>query len=150
LDIKLLREHGICCFDSFQGYSDQIAFEFHAEEDVHYRADKFWLNTLFGNIVENAVEYRKPQKNSFFSVKIEVSKEAVQIYFKDNGIGVPSELGNKVFDMFVIGTEESVGAGLGLYEAKVIVEEKMDGRIWFKNYGGEEPTEIEIILPLWG
>ncbi|MGB0524131.1 MAG: ATP-binding protein, partial [Flammeovirgaceae bacterium] len=69
------------------------------------------------------------------------------ITLEDNGIGIPAELGNKTFEMFIKGTEKSEGAGLGMYEAKVIVEERFGGKIWLKSFGTSELTQIGIILP---
>lgn len=66
----------------------------------------------------------------------------VVISVQDNGIGIPKEDQPRIFDKFFRAQnakeKETEGTGLGLYLAKMIVEDH-GGKIWFSANGGSQP-----------
>jgi signal transduction histidine kinase len=74
------------------------------------------------NIVNNSVRYNKPGTTLYFDVNAGTS--TVSILLGDNGTGIPEEVGNRVFEPFVVGEESRSrqGSGLGLSVARRIVE----------------------------
>ena len=82
----------------------------------------------------------------FFKVdKKMVKTRMADILFEDNGIGVPKELLEKVFNMFFRANDRSDGAGLGLYIVKETVN-KLNGTINMSSEVGEG-TVFEIDIP---
>ncbi len=78
--------------------------------------------------------------------------DKVQISVKDNGIGIPEELQEKIFDRFVQGedlfTRSHEGSGIGLSLVKSIVENH-GGKTYVKsivNGGSEFIVELPNIL----
>jgi signal transduction histidine kinase len=63
----------------------------------------------------------------------------------DNGLGIPEDLQDKVFDMFFHGAAKSGGTGLGLYMARKAIE-RLGGNIQLIS-GQPRNTIFEIILP---
>lgn len=116
------------------------------EQENKFYSDSLRVNSIFRNIISNAIKYRKPYTaQSFLSIDIQVTPEYANITFTDNGIGIKEEYLNKVFGMFVRATERSDGSGLGLYIVKQSVE-RMNGSIQIQSKYGEG-TLINIILP---
>ena len=94
------------------------------------------LMTVFRNLVENAVKYRKhDEKICEIELSYQVLDEHVVIYFTDFGIGIPDE---DEFDVFDEGfrsenaiRQDPAGTGLGLTQSRDIMR-SMDGDLLLK------------------
>lgn len=90
------------------------------------------MQTLL-NIVNNAkdaIVKRKKQKRikqGEINIDIKNLDNKVLIEIEDNGGGIPKEHINNVFEAYY--TTKRNGHGIGLYMAKLIIEDKMDGEI---------------------
>ncbi|MBF0565268.1 MAG: PAS domain S-box protein [Nitrospirae bacterium] len=76
----------------------------------------------------------------------DVSKESDKyiIKIKDNGGGIPLEIIDKIFEPYFTTKSEMKGTGIGLYMAKVIIENNMDGKIVCDNIENGAMFTIEI------
>jgi signal transduction histidine kinase len=116
--------------------------------------DRESFRRVITNILDNAMKYMDKEKgivnitlrelqnntNTSFNVIIEIS---------DNGMGIPKDEVNKIFDRFYRADSSrglKSGSGLGLAIAKQIVEGH-GGKIWAKSKPGEG-TSIIISLPV--
>jgi len=81
------------------------------------------------------------------TVKVYLESESRELIFRttDNGMGIPDDIIDKVFNPFFSTKEERKGTGLGLYMAKTVVEKYMGGKITVESSGGE--TTFEMRLP---
>lgn len=97
----------------------QIAIENKIGES--FASDPVLLNHIVVNLMENSIVFRK-ETDSF--VKCILSREDQQLVIQviDNGIGIPAELRDRIFDMFYRGSEKSIGNGLGLFITKKALE----------------------------
>ena len=126
--------------------SDQIEKHIAIHDPVPLYSDPYRLAVILNNLVSNSIKYRDSRKEKpFINIEITVSETAVNIFFEDNGIGISSELINKIFDMFFRATERSEGAGLGLYIVKETIE-KLNGSISAESNMGEG-TIFKIEVP---
>jgi PAS domain S-box-containing protein len=98
------------------------------------------LKCLFKNLIENAVD--AIEKEGEINVSSKKDDEYLNIYFKDNGIGIKNC--NKVFEPFY--TTKSKGTGLGLAIVKKIIEEHKGMISLVKCKEGE--TIFEVKYPL--
>ena len=71
--------------------------------------------------------------------------EQAIIVIEDNGIGIPVDLQQRVFDMFYRATESSEGSGLGLFIVKETVE-RLGGAIELASVPGEGTT-FRLVIP---
>lgn len=105
-------------------------------------ADSHLIKQTVRIIIENAIKYtkNKPCKIAF---GIETGGGKVLLSITDNGIGIPSEDIENIFDRFYRSdksrNKQIPGNGLGLSIAKSIVE-KHGGKIWAKSTSGEGST----------
>jgi two-component system sensor histidine kinase VicK len=99
------------------------------------------IRQVLDNIIDNAVKY----SNEGSSVVIELIKdgEKLQVSVADEGIGIPAENLEKVFDrMYRLEQRLSTdpgGMGLGLALCKALVEAH-DGQIWVASQVDEGST----------
>ncbi|MCU0439834.1 MAG: tetratricopeptide repeat-containing sensor histidine kinase [Raineya sp.] len=81
------------------------------------------------NLLENAFQFQKmASKAHQVKVFLEKQDEFVKITIEDNGVGIPKEYQQRMFEMFFRASESSQGNGLGLYIVKKAVE-KLNGEI---------------------
>ncbi|MHC4894829.1 MAG: sensor histidine kinase, partial [Planctomycetota bacterium] len=96
-------------------------------------ADPELLQRVFGNLIENAIKYRRPGVSPRIRIAaIEVDGE-VRFSVEDNGRGIPIDKHEQVFEWLHRGEPEgdgsSTGSGIGLANVSAILT-SMDGRIW--------------------
>jgi len=88
-----------------------------SSEDVEIVADKFMIETVLNNLVENALKYSG--KESPVIIYIENDVSAITFGVKDNGPGIDKKFKDIIFKKFYrIGNEEvrtQKGSGLGLF-----------------------------------
>ena len=111
-----------------------------------FRTNEYALRSILQNLIHNAILYRKKNVKSAVHVSIYESGSNIIIEIKDNGIGIPEKIQERVFEMFFRGSSETEGSGLGLYLVKNAVD-RLKGTIKMKSVYGEG-TEFEITLPV--
>ncbi len=104
------------------------------------------LEQVFCNLLTNALHAVAPEQGAV-DVVLEPLPQASQpgyrVEVRDNGPGVPEELGERIFSPFFTTRPDGQGTGLGLFIAKNIVEHHK-GRIYLKN----APTGATFIVEL--
>lgn len=99
------------------------------------------------NLLSNAIKFS--DNGGTILVDMSTTNKWVSIKVKDEGIGIPIEIQDKIFDRFVQGDKslrrENEGSGIGLSITKSIVE-LMGGNINLKS-NGVIGTEFTILLP---
>ena len=87
-----------------------------AEEAFLVASSPTRLQQLFGNLVENAIKYNKPQGR--VTVTLQRQRNMVLVKVKDTGIGIPQEHLPRLFERFYrvdsSRSREIGGTGLGL------------------------------------
>jgi len=96
------------------------------------------LNQVFMNLIVNAAHTTKDavDKKLIEKGRIEVSTSLIdnkmRITIKDNGLGIPKEIKDRVYDPFFTTKDVGKGTGQGLAMAYRVVVEKHGGKIWFE------------------
>ncbi|HEY8560244.1 MAG TPA: HAMP domain-containing sensor histidine kinase [Pyrinomonadaceae bacterium] len=119
-------------------------------EEIKLSGDAAELQTAFTNLLDNAVKYSLDDPK--ISVRVKKSSEKkVQIFFKDNGIGLEQNELKRVFKRFYrvpnLSTQEKKGTGLGLFIVKSIIE-KHGGRVSADSKGEGKGSTFIVQLPL--
>jgi PAS domain S-box-containing protein len=123
-----------------------MQFNVDIQENGVFGSDERRISILLNNLVSNAMRYADPEKpDPFVEVKIVSGPGGADITVRDNGIGIPAEYHEKIFDMFFRISEKSTGSGLGLYLVKETID-KLKGRISLESVPGEG-TAFNIFLP---
>lgn len=118
-------------------------------ETIFTEVDPDKMTQVFDNVITNAMKYSRGEKRVEFHVKHNPVHSRLTIRIKDNGIGIPINKVDKIFDRFFrvdkARTRKMGGTGLGLAISKEIVEAH-NGRIWANSVEGQG-TSIFITLP---
>ncbi len=85
------------------------------------------LQSVFANLIRNAVNYRHPDRRLELQISSEASNGSYRILVTDNGLGIDSADHSRVFQLFERASTDSPGTGIGLALSRRIVEA----------YGGE-------------
>jgi two-component system phosphate regulon sensor histidine kinase PhoR len=115
--------------------------------NLHLQGDRLHLLSVIFNLVDNALKYST--ENPVIRISMKEEEKNIIIRVEDNGIGIPEEYKNKIFDKFFRvprgNTHDTKGYGLGLsYAAQVIAEHR--GTITVENTTGKGTTFV-ISLP---
>lgn len=127
---------------------DDAAIKFNeSSEDATISGDASELQTVFGNLLDNAVKY-SAENDVKISVRLKnTGDKKVQIFVKDNGIGLPARELRRIFKRFYrtanLTTQTTKGTGLGLFIVNSIIK-RHGGKIW-ANSGGEGKGSTFIV-----
>ncbi|SNZ02621.1 two-component system, NtrC family, nitrogen regulation sensor histidine kinase NtrY [Persephonella hydrogeniphila] len=98
--------------------SDRFRIELNAPDNIKINADPKLIRQAFLNIIQNSYESVNGDGKLEISAKKRNGK--VEIFFKDNGKGIPPQELEKVFIPYY--SKKSKGSGLGLAITKDIIE----------------------------
>jgi signal transduction histidine kinase len=126
----------------------EIDLIFESEKDIYVMTDEYMINCILRNLVSNAIIFT--QKGGKIEIRLLEESGIVYISIKDNGIGIPPERIEKLFDLdaenLIPETENGQGAGLGLKLCRELLEE-LGGKIWVESIENAG-TEFKISIPL--
>ena len=123
-----------------------MVFDTEIEEHI-IKCDSSMIERAMLNLLSNGIKFTKENGNIF--VNLYKDEQWVHIIVKDDGIGIPIDIQDMIFDRFIQGdrslTRLNEGSGIGLSIVKSIVELN-NGEIYLDS-DGENGTEFEILLP---
>ncbi|MEA3330080.1 MAG: ATP-binding protein [Campylobacterota bacterium] len=88
--------------------------------------------SILSNIHDLKVE--KSLKNLKIDICLKREKNSTILSIADNAGGIDEKILPKIFDPYFTTKHQSMGTGLGLHIAKMIIEDNMDGSLTAKNY----------------
>ena len=114
-------------------------------KQLYISQEKIWR--VISNLISNAIKFSP--NNADIKVKVANSNNEVKISVSDNGIGIPDDIKNDVFNIFTNakrpGTAGEKSFGLGLSICQQIMENH-NGKIWFES-NSDKGTTFFISLP---
>ncbi|MEL6535439.1 MAG: HAMP domain-containing sensor histidine kinase [Bacteroidota bacterium] len=103
---------------------------------------------MLDNLLENAFNFSDTtgRRKAVVEVRAHEVEGKMKLLISDNGIGIPAQCKDRIFDLFYRASIMSTGNGLGLYMVKKVVE-RLEGTISMRS---EERsfTAFEVTLPL--
>jgi signal transduction histidine kinase len=115
---------------SFSYHNIKIQFEVKQDSTVQGFPNEYSQTVL--NILNNSKDAIVENKIPAGQVKIvaDVTDKGQSIVkISDNGCGIPDKVMEKIFDPYFSTKDQGKGTGIGLYMAKMIIEENMGGKI---------------------
>ncbi len=125
---------------------ERIVVDADIDQETSFYSDPTRIQIILNNLFSNSTKYQDHQKQVCqVNVRIEVTSARARIVYSDNGIGIDQSHLPKMFSMFYRASENSKGAGLGLYIAREAVH-KIGGSIGIDSQLGQGTT-FDITIP---
>jgi PAS domain S-box-containing protein len=117
-------------------------------EPVYVNGDRVRLTQIFSNILHNAVKYTPPGGRIDIELRVLGGRATVSV--RDNGMGIPAEMLNHIFEPFAqldrSYERPNGGLGIGLTLARRLIE-LHQGQIEAHSAGRGQGTEFLLHLP---
>ncbi len=102
------------------------------------KGDKFRLQQLFQNLLNNAVKYND-KKKGIVTISCKEKEEFWEFAIADNGPGISEKYYDKIFQIFQTLDDKNESTGVGLSIVKKIID-VYEGKIWLKSKEREGTT----------
>lgn len=144
--VEIVEEITLSVAEYIKSKGLKLKFDTNTEEKI-IACDPDQIERVILNLISNAVKFTPPSGNIW--VKLIDYEESVVITVKDDGVGIPKNKQNLIFNIFQrvekLFTRQHEGSGLGLPIVKSIVE-KHGGKISVKSEVGRG-SEFSVIIP---
>jgi two-component system phosphate regulon sensor histidine kinase PhoR len=116
-------------------------------ESVEVSIDSLRIEQVLTNLLHNAVKYSPTGEMIEVTIQLDKEQRLAVVSVQDQGLGIPADQQQRLFQRFARAhnTQGIIGAGLGLYLCRELVE-RHGGRIWFESIEGQGSTFF-IALP---
>ena len=132
--------------DSFEYAIREKNVSLEVESLAPCRGDSVQINQVFSNLIGNALKYLDPERPGVVRISNTSIGEYVTYCVEDNGIGIPEEDREKVFETFQrLDPQSTSGEGLGLTIVKKILS-RHDGSVWIESEPGVG-SRFKVALP---
>ena len=122
--VKVVEEMILSVVEPMKKINVKLVFDTDIEEAIVY-ADIKKIEKVILNLLSNSVKYSKGNTDVIINVIAYEENGQVCISFKDNGIGIPEEFGDKIYDKFrqwdSSTTRKTEGSGIGLHLVKMLL-----------------------------
>lgn len=112
------------------------------KKNKEIKIDENKFRQVLINIFDNSKAATEKIKNPKIIISVKYNKNFIMLKFEDNGIGIPAEIIDKIYEPYV--TSKKTGTGLGLAIVKKIIEEH-SGDIEIKN---TKPNGVCILITI--
>jgi len=148
-DNPSIQKEKLLIKDVFENVFNQLSFlissnkpilKIDLEVETIFDINKSYLESIFLNLLTNAINYREPSRQLRITIATKVEDNNLFMTFKDNGIGIDLEKNNdKIFGLYQRFHNYPESKGLGLYLVKSQVE-SMGGTISVDSNVGKGTT----------
>ena len=124
-----------------------ILISFDVMSEGEFKGDRQRIALCVKNLFENSLQFRRVGEGVKTTIKIDVhvTPKLCTISVKDNGIGIPAEFHDQIFNLFFRASTQSKGTGIGLYVVRETVQ-KMHGGVTVSS-SPERGSIFTITLP---
>lgn len=150
LDLKKLVEEAVAIVRTRYNLADGAVRITETVDDVTVLGDHDELQTVFVNLLDNAVKYSPDDVKVSVRLKPSPIRNRVDVFIRDNGLGIPTSDLKRIFKRFYRvpqGSGKRVkGTGLGLFIVRSIVK-KHGGTVRADSRGEGRGSTFVVQLP---
>jgi len=135
-------------------YKDKdISFDIHCPIRIELNSYPGALSQIFSHLIANSITHGFEKRHKC-CIQIWASEHhepngngMIEIIYKDSGIGMSSEIQDKIFEPFYTTKRNSGGGGIGMSLVYNLVTQRLNGRISLKS-GINQGTQFIITFPI--
>ena len=145
VDVSALIDDALSKFSHMEGF-DRLTIHKDISYDAPITTKKSRVSLIVENLISNAIKYQDASEAEPY-LKISTHKEKNSFIFtvEDNGVGIPREHQDQLFQMFKRFHNQSYGSGLGLYMMKKSAT-VMGADLVFED--ADKGTIFKLIIPM--
>lgn len=131
-------------YTDFESRLNEIGAKIYVSKELpDIYGEESLLRQIFSNLIENAINYRRKEVPLEIRIDSEKDDRGYVIKISDNGIGIPAEYYDKIFNVFqrLHNDDEYPGTGIGLSTVRKALG-MMNGTIRVESTVGEGSTFI--------
>lgn len=124
-------------------------------ESVEYKGVKSEVETIFCNLISNAVKFTQPMKDKKVECYLSAQEDFFELLIKDSGIGMEEGFYSTESEIFKVGQRaeiskrfETRGYGIGLNTTKQFVD-KLGGTLLYYSAGDKMGTIVYLKIPIY-
>ncbi|WP_326981139.1 HAMP domain-containing sensor histidine kinase [Chryseobacterium sp. MYb264] len=129
--------------DILRVFNDDSIFMHSNKSNIMINMDRIYLSRIITNLVTNAKQAVSDDRKLIINVDVEQHQRRVMISIQDNGIGIPENMYERIFEPNF--TSKNSGMGLGLSMVRKMIED-YKGEIAVRSEVGKGST-FTITLP---
>ncbi|KFF25110.1 sensor histidine kinase [Chryseobacterium vrystaatense] len=129
--------------DILRVFNDDSIFMHSNKSNIMINMDRIYLSRIITNLVTNAKQAQSDERKLIINVDVEQHQRRVMISVQDNGVGIPENMYERIFEPNF--TSKNSGMGLGLSMVRKMIED-YKGEIAVKSEVGKGST-FTITLP---
>ncbi|HXH29683.1 MAG TPA: ATP-binding protein [Bacteriovoracaceae bacterium] len=122
-----------------------VSLRFYGLEGHRVSGNKIQLEQIVLNLFNNSFDAIEFLPDKWIEMSVQQDKEKILIFFKDSGLGIPSEISSRMMEPFFSTKDLGKGTGLGLALAKGIAEKHQGNLSYVK---GSPHTTFLLELPM--
>jgi signal transduction histidine kinase len=109
-------------------------------------ADPVAFYQIVQNLLSNALKFGSPDRPLAVQIGTTVQESRTLFWIRDNGVGIPADKQEAVFQIFRKLNRNTPGVGIGLAAVKNLVQQS-GGTVWIKSEPGQGTT-VFVALPV--
>lgn len=91
--------------------------------------DRVLITQVLSNLINNSIKYSEREETQIHITSVPVDDDHIEVRVRDNGVGIPPEFAERIFEMLKRLSNKTEGNGVGLAFCKQIIESH-GGKIW--------------------
>lgn len=114
-----------------QSKDSDIYFEINVDKKINIFNFENELLQVILVILENAIDNFElnSSKNKYLGIFAKKEKKKITLTIRDNSGGIPSSIIDKIFEPYFTTKFKKEGSGIGLYMAKILIEQSIGGKL---------------------
>lgn len=127
--------------------ADQVRVEHSVSAEKHVNLPRTRLFQILNNLLSNSIKYSNPTRQPHVTVAVKAEPKRLELIVEDNGLGIPEQYQDRMFQMFerFHPSVKAVGSGLGMSIVKRHVDH-LGGTI--EVVSNDDGTKISVDIPL--
>lgn len=123
-----------------------FTIKYNNHENLKLNTYKNELSQVLLTMINNSIEAMDNQyKSKYIKINNFLDNNRLIITIKDNAGGISKDIIDNIFEPYFSTKEEKNGSGLGLYMAKLIIEDSIKGNLLVESH--DETTTFTIKIP---